>query len=252
MKVEALKPAWRSALITGGSTGIGASLARRLVAEGSKVLVCARRTDLLESMEKELGPSFMFIKTDLSSSEQAADLVSQAVDRLGSLDLVIANAGFRINKPAAQLSPQDVLSVLHVNLLSACATLTASIPYMIGTGGHLVGISSIAGVRGMPNSAAYSTSKAGLSTFLESIRIDLRGTGINVTDIRPGFVATPLTQDNEFRMRFLLSADEAARLILRAVRRKRRVYTFPWQMAIGARLLRIAPNALFDKLASKS
>lgn len=249
-KMIKYKPIWNSALITGGTSGIGAALARQLVTQGTKVAICGRRVEFLNSMQAELGNAIITIEADLSDTDRAVQVVREAKENLGSLDLVVANAGFRINKPASYLEPWEVLSVLQLNLLSACATLTAAIPHMVAEGhGHLVGISSIAGVRGMPMSAAYSASKAGLSTFLESIRVDLYRLGIKVSDIRPGFIDTPLTKNNMFKMPFLVSSEDASRLIIRALERERRVYTFPWQMAIAARLLSLVPNALYDRFS---
>jgi short-subunit dehydrogenase len=243
---------WNAALITGGTTGIGAALTRRLVAHGTKVAICGRRVELLDSMRRELGDSVVTIAADLADTNRAIEVVSEAKERLGSLDLVVANAGFGINKPAAIIEPWEVLAVLQLNLLGACATLTAAIPHMVAEGrGHLVGISSIAGVRGLPMSAAYSASKAALSTYLESVRVDLYRFGIKVSDIRPGFIDTPLTKTNKFKMPFLMSADEAARLIIRALVRGRRVYTFPWQMAIAARFLSLVPPILYDRFSSQ-
>jgi short-subunit dehydrogenase len=243
---------WNTALITGATTGIGAALARQLVARGARVAICGRRVELLNSMRRELGDAIVTIEADLANTDRAIQVVNEAKECLGSLDLVIANAGFRINKPATSIEPWEVLAVLQLNLLGACATLTAAIPHMVAEGrGHLVGISSIAGVRGFPMSAAYSASKAALSTFLESVRVDLYGSGIKVSDIRPGFIDTPLTETNKFKMPFLMSADDAARLILRALDRERRVYTFPWQMAIAARFLSLVPAVFYDRFSSR-
>lgn len=243
---------WNGALITGATTGIGAALARRLVSRGTRVAICGRRVELLDSMRRELGDALVTIKADLSDTTRAIEVVSEAKERLGALDLVVANAGFRINKPVTSIEPWEILTVLQLNLLGACATLTAAIPHMVAEGrGHLVGISSIAAVRGFPMSAAYSASKAALSTFLESLRVDLRRSGIKVSDIRPGFIDTPMTQTNNFKMPFLMSADDAARVILRALERERRVYTFPWQMALAARFLRLLPPVVYDRFSSR-
>src|SRR5262249_56815547 len=126
-------------------------------------------------------------------------------------------------------------------------------PHMVASQkGHLVGISSIAGYRGLPTSAAYSASKAALSIFLESIRVDLRARGIKVTDIRPGFIDTPLTKKNRFPMPFLLPADEAARRIVRAIDRDKRVYTFPWPMALAIQVIRWMPAWLYDFVARRA
>ena len=143
--------------------------------------------------------------------------------------------------------------MLQLNVLGACATLTAAIPHLLaGGGGTLVGVSSLAALRGLPTSAAYSASKAALSTFLESLRIELVPRGIDVSDIRPGFVDTPLTQKNGFRMPFLMTADDAAQRIVRGLERRRRIIAFPWPTALAMRLLAGLPSALFVGLGRLS
>lgn len=243
---------YATALITGGSTGIGAALTRALAKRGTRVAICGRRKEQLDHMQLELGDRVVAIQADVSDPVRAASVVDEAAERLGSLDLVIANAGMGKNRPAARLTPADVTDVLRLNVLGACATVTAAIPHMLRQKhGHIVGISSIAGARGLPTSAAYSASKAALSTFLESIRVDLHPHGIHVTDVRPGFVDTPLTQQNRFSMPFLLSADDAAERIMRAIGAGRRVYTFPFPMAVASRLLGLVPDWVYDRAGGR-
>jgi short-subunit dehydrogenase len=244
---------YETALITGGSTGMGRAIALRLAAQGTRVMICARRPEPLEETKAANPDRIITAIADCADVARAAGIVGEAKEKLGSLDLVIANAGFGINKRAKKLDPKDVIAVLQLNLLGACATLTAAIPPMLAAKrGHLVGISSIAGSRGLPTSAAYSASKAALSIFLESIRVDLHGSGIKVSDIRPGFVDTPLTKKNKFPMPFLLSADEAGRRIVRAIECEKRIYTFPWPMAVGVRVLRMLPGWLYDLIATRA
>jgi short-subunit dehydrogenase len=244
---------FETALITGGSTGIGRAIAHRLAKSGTKVAICARRPEQLEEAKAAYPDHIITIVADCADPARAAGVVGEAKEKLGSLDLVIANAGFGINKPAPKLDPKDVVDVFQLNVVGACATLTAAIPHMLAANkGHLVGISSVAGNRGLPTSAAYSASKAAVSIFLESLRVDLRGRNIGVTDIRPGFIDTPLTKKNKFPMPFLLPADEAARRIVRAIERNKRIYTFPWPMAVAIRIVRMLPSWLYEWLASKS
>lgn len=247
------RPRWASALVTGGTTGIGQAIVHQLAKQGTRVAICARRQDLLDQMTSALGDRVITIKADLADPGRAEAVVAEAKERLGSLELVIANAGFGINKPADRLVPKDVVAVLQLNMVAACATLTAAIPQMVeAKRGHLVGVSSIAGYRGLPATAAYSASKAGLTTFLESIRVDLFRFGIKVTDIQPGFIDTPLTKKNKFRMPLLMSADEAGSRIVRALEQERRVYAFPWPTAAGARILSMVPDWIYDRLGSRT
>jgi short-subunit dehydrogenase len=242
---------WETALITGGSTGIGAELAKELRRRGARVVICSRKKDQLEATAKEIDA--VPIQADLSDPKRAKEVVDEAKQILGSLDLVIANAGFGGNRPAHVLRPEHFVSMYQTNVIGACVTLTAAIPHMLEAGrGNLAGISSLAAYRGLPNGAAYSASKAALSTFLESIRVDLFRTGIVVTDVRPGFIDTPLTRKNKFKMPFLMPADVAAAKILRAIARGRRVYAFPWQTWLGAKLLTALPAFIYDRVGSRA
>jgi short-subunit dehydrogenase len=243
---------YETALVTGGSTGIGAAMVRALVAGGTRVAVCARNADRIDALVAELGDRAVGIAADVSEPSRAEAVVAEAHERLGSLDLVVANAGTGHPVSGPEMTVADITTVLRLNVLGATATIAAGVRPMVERGrGHLVGVSSVAGNRGLPGSAAYCASKAALSVFLESLRVDLRGTGVQVTDIRPGFVDTPLTQKNDFPMPFLMSGERAADLILRALRKNRAVYTFPWQMALGGWVLRNMPDVIYHRLASR-
>jgi short-subunit dehydrogenase len=241
---------WSTALITGGSTGIGASIARALVARGARVVVVARRQEPLDALAAELGDKLLTLKADVADPARAAQVVEEAHQRLGSLDLVIANAGIGYNKPAKDLRVEHILDVLQLNVIGACATITAAIPIMVAQGrGTLVGVSSLAAMRGLPTSAAYSASKAALSVFLESLRVELTPLGVVVSDVRPGFVDTPLTQKNKFKMPFLMSSEAAAALILRKLEAKKAVIAFPWPTATAMRVLAALPRPLYEWIA---
>lgn len=244
---------YSTALITGGTTGIGLELVRQLVAGGTRVAVCARNPDRLAAVAEELGDGVVIIAADVSDPKRAEAVVHEAIDRLGGLDLVIANAGMGRNAKGWEIEVDHIVKVLQLNVMGATATVTAAVKHMVERGqGQLVGITSVAGARGLPTSAAYCASKAAFSIFLESLRVDLRGHGVAVTDIRPGFIDTPLTKKNKFKMPFLMGPDRAARLILAAVAKRRAVYTFPWPMAMAIRILRWVPNWLYDALAGKA
>lgn len=242
---------WQTALITGASTGIGYDMAKSLAKRGVRLAIAARRRDLLVALAAELGAETVIIEADLCDPYRAKAVVEEAHQRLGRLDLVIANAGTGRPRPSQKLVVEDIVEVFNLNVLGACATLTAAIPIMIAQGGgHLAGVSSLAGSRGLPTSAAYSASKAALSTFIESLRVDLRGTKVRVTDVRPGFVDTPLNRKNKFKMPFILSSPDAAERIVRALERKKAVFAFPWPTATAMRFLRLIPNAIYDALAA--
>ena len=243
-------PRFRTAYITGASSGLGAEIARRLAAGGTRVVLAARREHLLERLAAELraaGGAADVAPVDVADGEAAHAEVARWDRELGGLDLVLANAGVGEAHPAQELAWPEVERVLRINALGACATLMGGLGCMLPrNGGTLSAVSSLAAYRGFPTSGAYSASKACVSTFLETLQADLRGTGIRVVDVRPGFVRTPMTAKNTGAMPFLLEPDEAARRILRAVRAGRRVYNFPWPMAALMRFVRILPGAVVD------
>jgi short-subunit dehydrogenase len=244
----------RTALVTGASSGIGAALARRLAAEGITVALAARREDALRAVADEIagaGGSASIHAIDVSDPEATVAAVQAVDDAIGGLDLVVANAGVGKGLWSGKLTWNDCADVLAVNVAGATATLCALIPRMVERKrGHLVGVSSIAAVRGFPKFAVYAASKAYLSHFLESLRVDLRGTGVRVTDVRPGYVRTPMTADNT-SMRFSVTAEDAAERIWKAIRGRRSVLTFPLPMASGARMMTVMPNALFDRMMGR-
>jgi short-subunit dehydrogenase len=247
---------FRTALVTGASSGIGAALARRLAASGTEIALVARREDLLLALRDEIaaaGGKARVYPADVAVPEAAVEVVRRADDELGGLDLVVANAGMGRSQWAGKLAWEDLAPTLAVNVAGAAATLVAVLPRMVERRrGHVAGVSSLAGYRGMPKSAAYSASKAFLSTFLESLRVDLKGTGVAVTDVRPGFVRTPMTAENRFPMPFLVNAEEAARIIADGLAKKAPVVAFPRAMAAITGTARLVPNGVWDAVANRA
>ena len=241
----------RTALVTGASSGIGAALARRLAAEGITVALTARREDALRSLAAEIeaaGGQASVHAVDVSDPVATVAAVQAADDALGGLDLVVANAGVGKGQWSGKLTWDDCADTLAVNVAGATATLTAVLPRMVARRrGHLVGVASIAAYRGLPKFAVYSASKAYLGAFLEALRVDLRGTGVHVTDVRPGYVRTAMTSENA-KMPFIVSAEAAADAIWKAIRARKSVVTFPLPMAAGAHVRAALPNALFDRM----
>ena len=192
----------------------------------------------------------MDVSDELSLQKAAADFVS----RFGAPELVIANAG--ISAGTSSEAIEDVAKlrrVLEVNVAGLAATLAAFAPAMRGARrGTLAGIASVAGFRGLAGNGAYSASKAAARIWLESLRTELRGSGVAVVCVCPGYIDTPLTRVNRFRMPFLISAEDAAPRIARAIAARRRVAVIPWRMALVAVVLRMLPGWLYDRLAAKA
>lgn len=241
----------RTALVTGASSGIGAALSKHLARQGITVALVARREDALRTVAAEIeaaGGAASVHPVDVADPEATVAAVQAADDALGGLDLVVANAGVGKGQWSGKLTWADCADVLAVNVTGATATLCAVLPRMVARRrGHLVGVSSIAAYRGLPKLAAYSASKAYLGTFLEALRVDLRGTGVSVTDVRPGYVRTAMTTENE-SMAFAITAEDAAERIWKAIRGRRGMVTFPLPMAAGAHLMASLPNPLFDRM----
>ncbi len=238
--------AGRVAVVTGASSGIGAALARALVAQGCKVGLVARRRERVEELARALDPSgksTAFAAADVGDREQTRSAVDDLAGRLGPVDLLIANAGVALPTRLEPFSAADVEQVFRTNFFGVVYAVEAVLPGMLKRGrGHLAAVSSLGAYKGLPGSAAYCASKAAVNTFLEGLRIQLHGRGVAVTTLCPGFVRTPMTAPNPFRMPWILEPDEAARRIVRALGRRRKVYDFPWPTAMLMRLTRWLPD----------
>jgi NADP-dependent 3-hydroxy acid dehydrogenase YdfG len=245
----------KTLLITGASSGIGRALALEYAPGGTKLALCARRADELEATAeavRALGGSALCIPLDVCDVPAVGEAVRRADRELGGLDMVIANAGRGDTKLSTRLTWDDVGPVLDVNVHGAMATLVAAIPvFLAQKHGHLVGVSSLAGIRGLPTSAAYSASKAALSTFLESLRIDLAPAGIRVTDVQPGFVATPINEHAKHPMPLRWPVDRAAGHIARRLESAPAVVAFPWPLVFATRLGRLLPAWLYDRVVRR-
>ena len=243
-----------TALVTGASSGIGRALATALARRGTKVYVAARREGLLTTLVQELrrdGGRAETLVLDVSRAD-ATEAQVRALDERDPIDLVIANAGIGTTTPSKRTNWPAVRDVLTVNLTGAAATIYGVLPGMVTRGrGHVAAVSSLAGFRGLPKFSAYSASKAGLIAFLESLRVDLHGSGIGVTTICPGFVRTDINPEiMQKGVPFLVEPDEAARIILRAIDHNQAFCTFPLPTALGMRSLALLPRAAYEFLLS--
>lgn len=238
-----MKP--RTILITGASSGIGRAIAVEYARRGAHVMAAARRESELVSLCEEIrtaGGKASYLVLDVRDPQAAHDAPARAERELGSLDMVIANAGLGSSRHATRLGLDEVVEMVDINVRGAFATLVGAIPIMVAKGaGQLVGVSSIAGRRALPGGAPYCATKAALSTFLEGLRIDLGPMGIGVTDVQPGFVDTPMTKKNEFAMPFLWPADRAARTICDRLERSPRIIAFPRPLRVLSRFSQLLP-----------
>jgi short-subunit dehydrogenase len=216
----------------------------------------ARREEALIALAGEVeraGGRALALRADVLDAAEVRRAAERVRGEWGHVDVLVANAGRSTTTGADALDAAEAGDVISVNVIGVVNSVAAVLPQMIERKeGQLVVISSLAAYRGLPKSAAYSASKAAVSTFFESLRVDLVGSGVDVTIIHPGFIRTPMTAGRKKKLPFLLEVDDAARRIRRAVERRARTYAFPWQLAAVVRLLRHAPNVLYDRIASKN
>lgn len=237
--------------LTGASSGLGAALARHYAAQGATLGLVARRETELAALAASLAPAKVTIcAADVRDAAAMTRAGADFVARFGAPDVVIGNAG--ISRGTLTEHAEDLpafRSVLETNVLGLVHTFHPFIAAMTAAGGGaLVGIASVAGFRGLPGSGAYCASKSAAITYLESLRVELRARGVAVLTICPGFIATPLTARNPYRMPFLIPADEAARQIARAIERRQRFRVVPPGMAALSVLLRALPRPLYDRV----
>ena len=237
--------------LTGASSGIGEALARRYAEEGATLGLFARRESELERLRGALAPASVAVYAgDVRDAESLARAGADFIARFGAPDIVIANAGVSrgtLTDEAADLPA--FRTVLDTNILGTVQTFVPFLPAMRAAGsGVLAGVASVGGIRGLPGAGAYCASKSAVITYLESLRVELRGSGVSVVTLCPGFIATPLTAANPYPMPFLLSPERAAQLMVRAIAQRRKFYVLPWQMAWVARLLRVTPRFLYDPI----
>jgi len=243
-----------SVVITGASTGIGRALALEYAARGATLGLIARRADLLSQLAATLPVRVLTYAVDVTDARSMAAAASDFISLAGCPDIVVANAGVSAGTLTAMPEDNAVFAeVMSVNVTGMMLTFQPYIEAMRHRGsGILAGIASVAGFRGLPGAAAYCASKAAAISYLESLRVELRGSGIAVVTICPGYVATPLTAKNPYRMPFLMDAGEAASKIATAITRRKRFYVLPWQMALVGSALRHLPRPVYDFLFSRA
>ncbi|MBB1162940.1 SDR family oxidoreductase [Aquariibacter albus] len=239
--------------ITGASSGIGQALARRFHAAGWRLALVARRAEALETWCRAEGWAPADWAVFAADVRQEASMIAAGeacLAQLGLPDVVIANAGISIGVDTAIAADLAVFrATLETNLLGMAATFQPFLGPMRARGqGCLVGIASVAAIRGLPGHGAYCASKAGVVAYLESLRGECRGQGLQVVTLVPGYVATPLTARNPYGMPFLMSAEAFAGQAFRAIVRGDSYRVIPRPMGVVAKLLRLLPNPLFDRL----
>ena len=212
-----------------------------------------RRKPLLEKLQRSLNTPSSIYAVDVSDEHQLHHAIERHIKKMGVPDIVIANAG--VSTGTLNSEKEDLVTFKRVIDINLYGVMHTFLPFMHTfkkrKSGQLVGIASVAGIRGLPGSGAYSTSKAALMNYLESLRIEMLPFNIQVTTIAPGYIKTPMTHSNPYAMPFILEVDKAARLFIKAIHRKEKFIIIPWQMNIVGKLMRLLPASVWDFLAKR-
>ncbi|MEO8003410.1 MAG: SDR family oxidoreductase [Betaproteobacteria bacterium] len=241
-------------IITGASTGIGRAFAQEYAARGATLGLMARREELLVQLASSLPVRSYTYAVDVRNAQALESAAQDFVAHAGWPDIVIANAGVSAGTLTGEPTDNEVFEeVMATNLIGMMLTFQPFVEAMRRERrGILVGIASVSGFRGLPGASAYCASKAAAISYLESLRVELHGSGVSVVTICPGYIATPLTAKNPYRMPFLMDAKVAARKMANAIDRRKRFYVLPWQMAAVGWVLRRLPRWLYDVLFARA
>jgi short-subunit dehydrogenase len=243
--------------ITGASSGIGEAIAFELAQRGAVLGLVARRENELGSLAERCeaeGGVARYHPCDVTDATAVRNAADELRQEFGKIDVMVANAGIGGNNAETRaLQPEAVKKVIDINLLGAANAVYAVLPEMLERRrGQIVGISSLAGVRGLPGSAAYSASKAGMTAFFESVRLDTAHKGVSVTIIQPGFIRTPLTSARAAKMPFLMELEDAIPYFIQAIEKKKKFAVFPWQLATLVRAGKLMPAWMYDRVAGRA
>lgn len=240
--------------ITGASSGIGAALAQVYSARGAVVGLAARREAELQNLAKSLPGESGVFPVDVRDAGSLCRAAKSFMGRFGTPDIVIANAG--VSYGTLTDDAADILAFAEVMDINVTGIVRTFQPFMramrTAKSGKLVGIASVAGFRGLPGASAYSASKAAAISYMESLRVEMRGSGVAVITLCPGYIETPITAHNPYPMPFILPVEKAAQKMVRAIDRTQKFTVIPWQMAAIGGIMRCLPNGLYDTLAAKA
>jgi short-subunit dehydrogenase len=240
--------------ITGASSGIGEALAREYGRRGARIGLVARREARLRELAATLDAPCLVHAADVRDAAALGEAARAFCDRFGGVDVVIANAGVSAGTLTDRGEDRPVFQeILDINVVGLFNTFQPFLQIMRAQrAGTLVGIASVAGFRGLPGAGAYSASKAAAISYLESLRVELRGSGVRVVSINPGYIDTPMTRGNPYPMPFMLPPDQAARRMARAIERGARSVVIPWQMGVIGAVLRALPGPVYDALFARA
>jgi short-subunit dehydrogenase len=242
-------------LITGASTGIGKAIAVKLLEKNCKLVLAARRTELIEEYLRQsptTNHQSLIVKCDVTNKEEVVSAYKQIKEKFGKVDIAILNAGAGHRVTVENYDSRFAEETFGTNIFGIVYWVEQLLPdFVKRKDGIIVGVSSLADNRGFSGSGFYCASKAAATIYLEGLRVEVKRYGIKVITVRPGFVKTPMTEKNEFKMPLLMNAEKAAGIIIDGIKKERRIIQFPWQMVLLTRLIGMMPNSLYEWLAGK-
>jgi short-subunit dehydrogenase len=242
-------------LLTGASSGIGYSLAKSLPKEKCSLAIISRNKNKLDELASELknkGIKVMSYACDVGIIDEVRKTFKQVKNDFGKIDLAILNAGTSHRADITKYSPEIAKEIFNVNTFGIINCVDQLLPDFINRKeGMIVGVSSLAEVRGFPKSGFYNASKSAASLILESLRVELKPYNIKIITVKPGFVRTPMTDKNEFYMPLLMDVEKAAKIIIDGIKKEKKIIQFPLPVSIGSKIVKFMPDWLFDYLMSK-
>lgn len=245
----------KTVLVTGASSGIGAGLCRRLAREGVKLAMLARREENLLRLADELkgfGSELLPLRCDVSSRDEIKSACAEIKSRFGPVDVAVLNAAVSYGSRLCDYDLEAARQIFDVNVFGILHFIGELLPdFKARKSGLIVGVSSLADARGFPRNGFYSASKTAVTSLLESLRVEMKAHGITVITVRPGFVRTEMTEKNTIPMPFIMSPEKAAAIIFRGMKNEKRMISFPWPSALGARAIRVMPRFLYETIAPK-
>lgn len=245
----------KNVVITGASSGIGKALAFRFAKEGCSLVLLARRIEELESIAQEVSKYHVIVKIykcDVSNKEEVEKVFIQIKKFFSSIDILALNAGVSFRTDVRKDESAKAIQTFAVNVLGMIFCANQVIPDFIqAKKGMIVGVSSLAESRGFPRSGFYCASKAAASTYLESLRVELKKFNVKVLTVKPGFVKTPMTDKNEFDMPFIIPVKKAAQIIIEGIKKEKKIIQFTLGAVLGIKILKLLPNWLFDRIAQR-